>query len=154
MEKQIEIYNLNRFVYSKLLLRLVCFYHNAEIYNYQYLFLFYIFSVSEASSLDSQMPITAAVVDFAVKPSSLILGNKLLIFSWMKCKPLFLKTFHSFEHCRVPWWTWPGFKLISPESNNNNWEKGFKFLYLSFEIKKWFMLGWVSNDWVFSQVSI
>ena len=72
----------------------------------------------------------------------------------MKCKPLFLKTFHLFEHCSVPWWTWPGFKLISPESNNNNWEKEFKFLYLSFEIEKWFMVSWVSNDWIFSEVSM
>ena len=72
----------------------------------------------------------------------------------MKCKPLFLKTFHSFEHCSVPWWTGPGFKLILPESNNNNWEKEFKFLYLSFKLEKWFMVSWVPNDWIFSQVSM
>ena len=67
----------------------------------------------------------------------------------MKCKPLFLKTSHSFEHCSVSWWTGPGFKLTSPESNNNNWEKEFKFLYLSFEIEKWFIVSWVHNDWIF-----
>ena len=44
--------------------------------------------------------------------------------------------------------------IFSSDSNNNNWEKEFKFLYLSLEIKKWFMVSWVSNDWIFSQVSM
>ena len=48
-----------------------------------------------------------------------------------------IKPFHSFERCIVYWGIRPWFKLTSPESNNNNWEKEFKFLYLSFEIEKY-----------------
>ena len=72
----------------------------------------------------------------------------------MKYNPLFLKMFHSFEQCSVPWWMGHGYKLISPESNNNNWEKDLKFLYLRFEIEQWIMISWVANNWIFSQVSI
>ena len=73
------------------------------------------------------MPMTAALVDFAIWRSSSILDNKLLMLRWIKCKPMFLKMFHSFENYIVPWWTGPGFKIISPESNNNKWENEFKF---------------------------
>ena len=37
-------------------------------------------SNTEASSLDSRMPITAALVDFAIKRSPSIFDKKLLIF--------------------------------------------------------------------------
>ena len=50
-----------------------------------------------------------------------------------KCRPLFLKMFHSFEHCSVSWWTGFRFKLILLERNNNKWEDDFKFWYLNFE---------------------
>ena len=33
-------------------------------------------------------------------------------------------------------------------------EKEFTFLFLRFEIEKRFMVSWVPNDWIFSQVSI
>ena len=67
---------------------------------------------------------------------------------------MFLKAFHSFEHCSVPWWKGPRFKLISPESNNNNREKKIRYLFLRFEIEKWFMVSWVPDEWIFSQVSM
>ena len=62
-ERQIEYYNLNRFLHNRLYLLLTCFYHNAELCNYQYLFLG---SNTEASSLDSEMLIMLALVDFAI----------------------------------------------------------------------------------------
>ena len=73
------------------------------------------------SSLDCQMPMTAVSVDFAIQQSSSIFDKKLSMLRWIKCKPLFLKTFDSFEQCSVSWWTGHGFILISPESNNNKW---------------------------------
>ena len=94
------------------------------------------FSTAEkASSLDSQMPMTAALVIFAISRSSSILDNKLLMLRRIKCRSLILKTFHSFEHCIVFWWIGPVFKLILPESNNSKWENKSKFWYLSFEIE-------------------
>ena len=55
-----------------------------------------------------------------------------MIFRWMICKPLKNVPFIQKLQCT----SGPGFQLISPESNSNNWEKQFKFLYLNFEIKK------------------
>ena len=66
-------------------------------------------------------------------------------------KHLFLKTFHSFEHCNVSWWTGPGFEQISHKSNNNKWESEFKFWYLSFEIEQLSMVNCVIKDWISSQ---
>ena len=59
-------------------------------------------SKTEAPSLDSEMSITAALTDFAIERRSSIFDNKLSIFRWMICKPLFLKTFHLFKNCNVP----------------------------------------------------
>ena len=30
---------------------------------------------------------------------------------WIKCRPLFLKIFHSFEHCIISWWAGPDLNL-------------------------------------------
>ena len=76
-----------------------------------------------------------------------------MMLRWIKFRPLFLKTFHSFEHCSVSWWKGPRFKLISPESNNNKRKNEFKFWYLSFEIEEWSMVNCVIKDWISSQVS-
>ena len=50
------------------------------------------------------------------------MDQKLLMLGWIKFRPLFLKMFHSFEHSIVTCRTKHGFKLISPERNNNKWE--------------------------------
>ena len=68
--------------------------------------------------------------------SSSILGNKLLMLRWIKCKHLDLKIFQSLKHCRLCCWVGPGFSLISPESNICKWKYEFKFLYLTLETIK------------------
>lgn len=56
----------------------------------------------ESSKFNSEISITAALVNFALRLTSSILSNKLLILSWRKC----LNTFHSsWPNCR---WLWNG----------------------------------------------
>ena len=61
-----------------------------------------------SSSLDSDIPITAALVRAAKYRMSSIFGRRLLTFKWIKWIPFALKTLHLFEQDRR--------LLISPES--------------------------------------
>ena len=76
----------------------------------------------------------------------------------MRCKPQFLQTFHLLEHCSVPWLKGPRFKLISPDSNNNNWEIILVFIFKlqnwNVCMYKWFMISWVISDGISSPVLI
>ena len=90
-------------------------------------------SNTDSSNLDSLIPKIVALVDLAMIRSSSILGDKLLMLKWIKCKPLDLKVFYLFKHCSLSWWVGPKFRIISPESNINKWKYEFNFLYLSLE---------------------
>ena len=150
-ERQIKYRSLSNLFHSRLHLLHVFFLSQRRTLKLSILIPW---SNTEASNLDPQMPMTAALIDFTIKGSSLSFNNKPLIFRWMKCKSFFLKMFDSFEHCTVYLETAPGFKLILPESDNNNSQDEYKFLNFTLKIEKWFMVNWVINETIFSQASM
>ena len=87
----------------------------------------------ESSNFDSEIPITAALVNLAIWLSSSIFGNKLLILRWRKCSPLCLKIFHSSWSNGWRLWKGPGLRLISPESNSSNRWYELELQYISCE---------------------
>ena len=91
---------------------------------------------TESSNFDSLIPITAALDNLAIFLSLSILGNKLFTLRWLKWSHLELKTLHSLWGCSWLLWRGPGFKLISPESNNSKLKQELEFLYWSLEIEK------------------
>ena len=88
---------------------------------------------------------------FIIRSSS-IFRNKLLMLTWIKCKPLDFKIFHSFKHCSLCWWLGPMIRLISPERNSSKWKYEFKFLYSSLETEWKVPLIRVSENWKSSKM--
>ena len=70
------------------------------------------------SSLDLDIPITAALVRAVICQISSIFERRLLTFEWIGWIPFDLKTFYSFEQDDWLIQTGPGFQQMSPKSNS------------------------------------